>query len=331
MPGYGKRKGTKYSKNAATGRRSSAIRVIQKAARARTAAKSRAAVRRPPVYKAISQNFKAIKSLKKQLLGPIQHQTSTFVAPSGHHIVSFSPWIFHVNDPVSGPPGCNVYHRNNVGQVASIGHWTKYEDPDGYNELQGTHVVNPDCFLVGTEFQFEISGFVDNTTVRIDFIRQKTFNTSFWERGSSENYLPYTLEKFTHICGFTPNTINSKTFQIIKTKRVFLNSRGSSSNIDATQDRNTVDATTRNVKTCKVYIPHKRKLKQLDDTRSETAAGISTDMGLFNFTNQNPLANVWCIISTDDATDLVAPLTGDAISCKMIRKCIWRDPVSAAE
>jgi len=59
--------------------------------------------------------------------------------------------------------------------------------------------------------------------------------------------------------------------------------------------------------------------------------GHASGVGSYNYDNQHPLSNIWCLISTDDETAVASVITGDAVSVEIIRTCIWRDPIIGGE
>lgn len=324
---YSRKFSGKHNSKYSAAKRASAVRLVQKAVRAKLQYKARHAVRKPPVKKAILQNARAIKRLSKQQLGSAQSYITLFDSPVGHHVIRGSPWLFHVNDPGYASGGSGMMHINNLGQSTSFHDWTLWKDPGGYNEEMGTHVAQSPLYVRGVDLQFEIQGFCKNTHVRIDIIRQKKMDTPFWKRTNTSNYLPQTLEKLVGIAGFGPEHINTDIFQVLKTKRLFFNSKGSANLADKGQDRNTLDATTRNIQHCHIYVPVNRTQKPVDpDLKEEMEDGVTNNTNPWHFSNMHPLSNIWCLISTDDKTDIASLVTGDAISVKCVRKFMFRDP-----
>lgn len=302
-----------------TTRRTTAAR--QAKGRSKAVAKARA----KPVRRKVAANTRAIAKLKKAVLGPIQRQVSTFDSAGGYHVLANSPFLFQVNDPGVASGGPKMYHINALGNPSNFQEFHLYSDV-GYNEEDATHVFNNDVYLVGVDLQFEFSGFCDNTHVRVDIIRQKKLCAAFWAQNGAENYLPQTLDNLKQIAGFSPHEINRDMFEIQATRKLYFNSKGSANLADTGQDRNTLDATTTNVKHCHIYVPFKKKLKLVGDQGQESLGNVmSSHAHKYEWANTHPLANVWCLISSDDQTAAASVVTGDAISCKIIRKCIWRD------
>ena len=296
---------------------------VQKKARATAVAKARA---RP--IRAIAKNTRTLKKLVNKVRGPLQTQISTYTGGGLHHVLAESPFLFHVNDPGVGTNGPRMWHRNLAQSSVHVfgnNQFEKYTD-DGYNEHMNKHMPNAHVYMVGVDLQFQISGFVDNTHVRIDIIRQKKINTDFYNQSNATNYLPQTLGNLKELAGFSANELNRQVFEVISSKKVFLNSRGSSNLLDTSQDRETIRGTTSNVKHCHIYVPINKDLKMLENHLDES---WGMDHALANhpydYTNQNPLQNIWCLISCDDKTQMDSIVTGDAVSVSIIRKCYWRD------
>lgn len=272
-------------------------------------------------------NKRAIEKLKKDVLGPIQRQVSTFDSGAGYHVLANSPFLFQVNDPGYGNGGPRMYHLDGLGSPATFNTFSLYTDV-GYNQEDATHVFNNEVFLVGVDLQFEFSGFLDNTHVRVDIIRQKKYCPAFWSQQSGANYLPQTLDNLKQIAGFSPHEINRSMFEVMHTRKLYFNSKGSANAADLVQDRNTSDPTTAPIKHCHIYVPFKKMLKLVGDHGQEALGNVmSSSLHKYEWNNTNPLANVWCLISSDDLTGAASAVTGDAVSCKIIRKCIWRDAV----
>lgn len=277
------------------------------------------------VKTAIARNARAITKLKKDVLGPIQRQVSTFDSAGGYHILANHPFLFQVNDPGYAAGGPKMFHLDALGSQSAIGNFALFND-NGYNEEDHSHVFNNEVYLVGVDLQFEFSGFLDNTHIRVDIIRQKKHCASFWSQTTGNNYLPQTLNKFKQIAGFSAHEINRDMFEVQQTRRIYINSKGSSNTADTAQDRNTADPTTAPVKHCHIYVPYKKTLRLVGDHSREPLGNVMPSSShLYEWGNQHPLANVWCLISSDDYTDLASLVTGDAVSVKIIRKCIWRD------
>ena len=115
--------------------------------------------------------------------------------------------------------------------------------------------------------------------------------------------------------------------------------RGSANVLDTTQDRNTTDATTSPYRRCKVRVPTKYPLRQLDSTVKESTGeedlqGTEQDFARDNlrhhgsnwaYNNIHPLASYWILISTDDQTAIGSTVTGDSVQVKCIRRLAWQD------
>lgn len=300
----------------------------QKAARAAQVARRRAPVK-AAVRSRVSKNSRAIKKLELKQRGPRQQQISFWECPSGVHVIHDSPFLFHVNDPIAGDKSPQMYHINNLGNVTTMsGRFAKFDDDQGYHQKQGDAAFNPPVYLTGVKLEFEVKGFCDNTRVRIDIIRQKKLGTPFFIPQSTGNFLPHRLDKLKGIAGFHPNELNREFFEVMATRKLFFNSKGSANLADTTADRNTLDATTTNVKYTSIYVPVKKELKPMEHSTYEgTGLAAFDDTQPFHWEKMYPTHNIWCLISTDDQTDFASVVTGDAITVNIIRKCYWRDPL----
>jgi hypothetical protein len=190
--------------------------------------------------------------------------------------------------------------------------------------------------MVGIDYQFKIKGFLQNTHIRIDVIRQKAMMGDFWEQRGNGNFLPQTLTKLKNLAGFSPNELNKSIFKVLQSRKIYLNSRGSSSiadhvlNLDGVTRENTIDGTTPPEKHCHIYVPLNQTLKPIKSGVSERFGDMDSDgqHNTFAHEKMHPLKNVWILISTDDDQQLKDALTGDEIQIEIIRKCIWRDQLA---
>jgi hypothetical protein len=284
--------------------------------------------------KAIKSNARAITKLRKQMYGPVQTQSS--VSDGTLTVVADSPILFQVNNPMSGPQGA-IIMRATGGGVRNMGHFTGSAGY-GWNADDAAHVPNgPKLLLKSAMFKFKFQGFVDNTKIRIDFIRQKsTISGDAWNPLGADQFLPHTSYAFRQLCGFTSNYIDRSKYEVITTKHLYMNSRGSANPADVLQDRNTTDATTSNIRYCNVYLKLNKVCKQLDSSVTEDNGNddplldAHNDDGVlsknsYDYTNQHPLSNIWCFISTDDQTAFGSIVDGDSVKVDIIRKLVWRD------
>ena len=291
-----------------------------------------------------NRNALAIKRLKFNEWGSIQSRTSTQLSEST--FTADHPICFHVNNLNSGSYGPQLWRPNAYGEPNTIsgGHFSNFMgvgNAEGdMNDLETQMLVNgPKFKLLYATFDFEFHGFLDATNVRVDFIRQKKIDHDFYHASHGEaNFLPHALGAFRQLAGFTPNRIDQTKFQILATRKLYFNSKGSSNLADQTQDRNTTDATTAPIKHARVCLKLRKIFKQLRNT-TDQASGVQSNVDPFQeqsghdasagmgFDNFHPLSNIWCILSTDDQTAFASFATGDSVKLKIIRKVTWQDHV----
>jgi hypothetical protein len=270
------------------------------------------------------------------MLGPVQEQRLNF--SSSHKVLAKSPWCFQLNCAAGHQQTAPyVYHVNNIGLVTQLGQFQVFHSPYQSSE-DVDNVANHPCFLKYVKLEFEFKGFVDDTHVRIDIVRQKRIGNTDWFNDRitvRSNTLPYGVKKFENLAGFTQEHIDPKAWQVLKTRKLYFNSKGVSSLLDnANEDYPTVESTTSYVKRCAITVPFNRMLKPLDKGGYGESYG-STDhymntqnddtKGMFSWWNQAPTHNVFCLISCSDQSELGSTITGDAIDCKIHRTDVWRD------
>jgi len=341
MNGY-TRRASKYNRGggrrtAASAKRRlvSAAKRVAKAARTSKVAKLRTTTGRK---KAISRNTTAIRALKDQVFGPIQEQRTVsdeFV------VVASRPCLFLVNNPGLGTYGPQLLREHDTDDhVTSVGSFSLAGQGLPFYTNDGDHCPNgPKLLLKEVDLQFKIHGFLDDTRVRIDIIRQKkAIQGDIWnpQQGLS-TFMPHIANGLKYLAGFNSNEIPRDTFQVLQTRHVYLNSKGQANVADTAADRNTTDATTVPTKYCHIKLRLNKVCKQLESSLNEStgADNIEQDVhtedhtdskGNYSFDNQHPLSNIWCVVSSDDATAIGSALTGDAVKVTVLRKCIWRDP-----
>jgi len=268
------------------------------------------------------------------------------------------PLIFQVNNPQFGVNTNMIMSVQNEGSPPSnIGHWQVPGHIPAYAN-DSSHVVNgPKIKLLSVNYQFRFHGFVNSRMIRIDFVRQKkVVQGSLWNPSDTANFLPNSSHQFQRLAGFTANKIDTKTFEVIATRRVFLDSKGASplgtqtlENLPGGEnhvpDSNATKVTmpsTGHMRYVNINLPLNRVYKQIDSSVSEVTGddeGIHMDphsaqfqtssaVGSYSHTNQSPLSNVFCVISCDDNVHFGDTLSGDVVYCAMIRTCRWRDPIA---
>lgn len=316
-------------------------RTSQRAARKKKVATARATVKTNRTM--VKKNTLAIKKLKFNQWGTIQSQRSTMLEDVG--ITSGGPLLFLVNNPLMKQQGPYIWGVQPGNQPAATGHRFQPYQPDNdfmENHAEPLHRPNGSKIMLRyATFQFEFTGFVDATHVRVDFIRQKKTATSWWNPEYRNCFLPMTLPQFKHIAGFGPNEIDRTLFDVIATRRIYMNSKGRSNASDTLQDRITTEATTTGIRHCRVSLKLNKVLKQLTPSMDQGAGGdyeginensegnedenVDTHphKSAWSHDNQHPLSNIWCLISTDDGT----PFDGDSVRVKILRKLTWQDHI----
>jgi len=293
----------------------------------------------------VNRNASAIRTLQQQQWGPVQHQTS--VVNQSMHVLKMHPLLLHVTNPNSGMHvGPFVFHQKSTGVCPyhTIAHGNAHfevytgqgpsaADMDAHDQF---NVANgPKCMLRTVTLEFEFKGLVDCTNIRVQVIRQKKSDTDFYQPNLEQQFLPWTLDGMTDMAGFTPNRIDTSKFQILADRKIYMNSKGTANALDGVQDRNTADPTTGPCKRASIYLKLNKVLKQLkssvnqvneiDDLDHNNGTG-DWEKGSYNHDNQHPLSNLWCLISTDDATAFGEALTGDVVTCNISRRLTWQDP-----
>ena len=275
------------------------------------------------------------------MYGPVQTQRSQ--TESSFIVVASRPVLFQVNNPETGTKGASVLREDNNGDhVIRIMGFNKcsYTGLQLYDKEED-HVVNgPKILLKEVELQFKVHGFLDDTRVRIDVIRQKkAVDKDVWNyHDSNTHYMPHLAHGMKDLAGFSPNEIDPSFFEILATRKLYFNSKGSSNVLDTANSEITTEATTVPTKYCTINVkfPKGGKVcKQLHSSIDETTGSDAVDQdievlevdakGSYSWENQHPLSNIWCIVSCDDQTAFGSDVTGDSCAVEVIRKCVWRD------
>jgi len=151
-----------------------------------------------------------------------------------------------------------------------------------------------------------------------------------------------TLQSFRNIAGFTPNTIDRTTFEVVATRRLYLNSQASQQSLDGGINYTMEQSSTADTKICRIVLKLNKILKQLHVSQEENDGDEDINVaeadnplggvkGPYKYTNLHPLNVLWCLISTDDTTSL-SDLIPDAdgvnrgnLGVQVIRKMTWQD------
>lgn len=315
MVAYNKKRSVKYTKPQAKA-------VIAKAIRKRSSVATN--------KRAISQLSRKLNSVKIFNRGPIQTQLQSWNS-AGHSPVADSPFLHQVNDPVHNSN--DVYHWNNTTSTPSqIGHFQRA--PNNYYD-DTTHMFNDKVFLKSMLYELKFTGFVADVRLRVDVIRQKKTNKIDYLNINQGMFMPYALEHFKNLAGFTTNFINYKYFEkVVPTKYLYMNTRGNSSAsynvshaLDGDNDEGTPFQVTTNqppTKYCRINIPFNRYLRARDNTGSGGDADDANDdpeFESFRWHKQHPFEPVWMIISCDD--DSAA--NNERVQVEIKRKIVWQD------
>lgn len=332
---------------------------LQKAWRARK--KPNAAKNARTAYsnaRGVKQNALAIAKLKQQIYGPLQSMSSH----TDHEIpLRYNqPWGFQINNPhANGSFGPNFWCSGVDGIMQTIGHYgfnPVLPHQHGYKAEWDNRCSGPKALLVSVDLHFRFHGFVKNTNVRIMVVRQKSggaydpwgrLNSATTAGAGNSNgtpmWLPNCIGEFRGLAGWSPHFIDKKRYQVIADRRVYMDSRGVASESLGSLDVPTVTMenavnppTTGHVKYLRLNLKLNKPIKQLqpaldfnngDDVLNANftnAHGASQEAGGWEFGNQHPAANLWCIIDTDEAP---GEFSNSHLRMDVQRRVTWRDRV----
>ena len=221
----------------------------------------------------------------------------------------------------------------------------------------------PRCKLNGIDLQFKISGFLPDTRVKIMILQEKINHRSDpwrnhtsgdWTSREYPHYMPYCLNQFQNLVGFNANRLDYKRFKVLQQRNLYFNS------VQTTPDSTMQDfaeyvtgtdvnshehvpATTKSVQYCHMKLRFNAKtLYQIRSTQAERNDSTTEDLdavsnnqfveGIYSFDNQNPAANLWCVICTDDehsVLDNFDNMGGDTVRVECIRRVWWQDKARA--
>ena len=251
----------------------------------------------------------------------------------------------HVNNPGSGnnKGACIMQPAVISNEVEDVGHFNlslgnQFRMDDNENLVNG-----PKLFLKNVTFQLKFSGYVSNCHILVQVVRQKKFNTSYWNSDYTESQLApkvFGQGNTDDLAGFSHNYLPKSSFEIVFQKKLWMNSKGTKNNAANIENfvesaDNTLDGTTPHIKYMKVHLPINRVVKQLNSSvGQDTASGGAQDnqsaemhasdgamgKGSYSWNNLNPWSNYYLLISTDD--------TEDRIVVDILRTTAWRDLIS---
>ena len=163
-----------------------------------------------------------------------------------------------------------------------------------------------------------------------------------WKQTASDQYLPRALHKLQNLSGFTANSLDTKMYEVLAYRKVYMNSKGSRHGLDHAEHMLTADgeymttpATTPAVRHAHISFKRFNKVvKQLESSINESTAGDSETydadsntpiVSNYSYDNVHPFSNVWCLISCSDTFGGVDWATDDRVKVECIRKVGWRD------
>jgi hypothetical protein len=278
------------------------------------------------------------------MYGPIQTQVSQTSGASVTNNVH--PLIFQVNNFAVGNTGPRIYNYSDFEAHTFHLHTTGNTFICQYNNSNAEsldYVPNgPRLFGKYVKLDFKFTGFVNNTRVRVDIVRQKKIAMGdAWRLSeASNNIFPYNASDFKNLAGFTPYKIDRRMYEVMATKHVYMNSAGTeaaSSLITGGLGHSTSEPTTTAERYCSVFVPLNREFKQIDpsldertgvehdDLNASTDASNIDGKGSWQFTNQRPQENIFAVVSCDDTSNIADLVLGARVKMECIRTCSWRD------
>lgn len=303
----------------------------------------------------IAKNTRQLKKLKNDSWGPYQTVTQKSGA---FYVTEGDPAILHLNNfhdnRSHGPhwmkaqnPGYYTYQAENFTNLTDLTYETfPMQGSLAERDRLANHVPNGNKLMWrGIELKFEVDGFLDNTSVDIWVVQSKKAAgpIDHWNVQGLYNpsVLPYTVSQWREMSGFTSNRINHKHYKVWAHKRMFFNSRSSSSTLQAVQEladggeQPTTPATTRSVKHCTIKLRPNMLIKQLahslghnessgDENANIDANPQSAVVGNYSWDNIDPYRNLWAIVTTDDQHVSIDG-SEDRVRVQMYRRVWWQD------
>jgi hypothetical protein len=220
----------------------------------------------------------------------------------------------------------------------------------------------PKCKWLGTELQFEFTGYTNDCHIGIYVVQERKGPRSDpWGaiKGTTSPpvHLPYTINQWKELEDFGGNRINYQQYKVLASRKVYLNSRvfqqnetladaGEAIGADVADDEARILATSRPIKRASIKLRPNKMLYQMQSTQTETGtekmdadanAREAHTQGPWSYDNQLPLNNVWLIITTDNRADLPSTIesavvghshsiyTGSTLTVEVIRRNWWQD------
>jgi hypothetical protein len=323
----------------------------------------------------ITQLARQVKANKRQLDGEYQTKTGRSA------IMQFNykaPLCLHLNNLNVGARNTTASSLNAEGPQWIRAHFNNGDLISTNNQLLGHEDVvtakmapldhtnamcnGPKCRWLGTELQFEFTGYVNDCHIGIYVVQERKGPRSDpWGAIKGTNappvHLPYTLNQWKELEDFGANRINYQRYKVIASRKVYMNSRvfqqnealadaGDAIGADVADDEARILATTRPIKRVRMKLRPNKMLYQIQSTQAETGTQVMDadpnpreqhTQGPWAFDNQLPLNNMWLIVTTDNRADLPSTIesavvghshshfTGSTLTVEVFRRSWWQD------
>jgi len=279
------------------------------------------------VYKLAKQ----VNSLKMSQIGSVQRNMQNLVAtqliPTATAPLLFDCTDFSCFRSASGNQGCQVYQVTATNTVLpasgfNIQDWST----NPYWSRQNQDICDTGKYMpIWCKYTIRIEGqrALDNTRIRVDLFsaRAKAIIPSTSTPVNNNVVLPAGLVHLKNMADPTLNRLNPTFFKKYRHKTILINSAktdpvtGVGGNISSNIRYHTF-----------TVCPKKMKYQGLsnpDNPQDPTSEILDGNFGPLNVPIDSPF---WCLISTDDASQL----DGDRVSIKINRECKWRDSQGSA-
>lgn len=304
------------------------------------------------VFRKVQQNTRRLDGVYQTITGVSPQIILTAATPTALHLNNLNIGA-KTNGHPAGPQWFQASDNEPVAEPQYLGVETRAMPimKDQRNKAH-PHATGPKCKWLGTELQFKFEGFLDDTRVKIFIVQElRKYKLDPWQQYTARQsnhvvsddvemapHMPYTINQWKNILGFNANKVNYKQYKVIATRSLYFNSRRSEAPSGTVEgDNGFVDATTKPVQYCSIKIKPNKMLYQLrstynemgvhDDITDPAPADADYDQGPWSFDNQDPHANWWAIVTTDDESALGGTITGDRVKFTCIRRNWWQDQI----